>query len=73
MPLVADALKKQIEAILITALTRELGDEGGSDPESHKKLAAAISDIAIPLVTALQTQALVNVTTSTGPGVGTIS
>jgi len=76
MPLVPDLLKKQIEATLITALTRELGAEGGSDPSSHQKLAAAISDIAIPIIAALTTQAQVQTTVATsggpGTGVGTI-
>lgn len=59
MPMVPSKLKQDIEAILVSALTRELAAEAGADPSSHKKLAAAISDIAIPIVTMLLTEAQV--------------
>ncbi len=59
MPMVPTKLKSDIEAILVSALTRELGPEAAADPSSHKKLAAAISDIAIPIVTMLLTEAQV--------------
>lgn len=57
MALVAPKLKKDLETALVSALTREFAKEGGADPASHKKLAAAISDIALVIVKALQTEA----------------
>ena len=59
MPMLPNKLKSDIEAILVSALTRELSEEAGADPSSHKKLAAAISDIAIPIVQMLLLDATV--------------
>jgi hypothetical protein len=88
MPLVPTSLKSAIEAQLITAFTREFADATASNPEAageHAKLAAAISDIAIPIIKALTTEAQVIVQpgiatagspaaqTTVSPGTGTIT
>ena len=58
MALVPATMKKDIEAILISAFTREFKDEVVANPKAtdgHKKLAAAISDIANVIVLHLTT------------------
>jgi hypothetical protein len=57
MALIADKLKKDIEKQLLNALNREFKDSQKADADSNKKLAAAISDIALVIVKALQTEA----------------
>ena len=57
MPLVAPKLKKKMEATLLSAFIREFGPEAAADPTSHKKMAAAISDVALDIVAAILTEA----------------
>ena len=62
MPLVGEILKKKMEARLVAALAREMKEEIASNPQaaaSHKKLAAAISDIALDIVMEILTNAQV--------------
>ncbi len=62
MPLVGPAIKQQAEAQLLTAFAREFKDVYAANPGAaadHKKMAAAISDIILTIVTAIQTQAQV--------------
>ena len=59
MPMVPMKLKKDIEDILVSALGREFSAEAEADPDGHKKMAAAISDIAIPIVMMLLSDAQV--------------
>jgi len=81
MALVGPALKKKMETALIAAFTREFKDEIKQNPSalaSHKKMAAAISDIALTIVEELLTTAQVSpgiptagspaAQTSVGPG-----
>lgn len=58
MALVGPKLKKDIESAIMAALKTQFAKEGGADPDSHKKLAAAIAEgVAITIVKALQTEA----------------
>lgn len=58
MALVAPKIKQDMEAAIMAALTKEFAKEGGADPSSHKKLAAAIAEgVAMIIVKALQTEA----------------
>jgi hypothetical protein len=53
-------MKKKMEAALIAAFSREFKDEIAQSPTaaaSHRKLAAAISDIAMTIVEELLTSA----------------
>jgi len=59
MPMVGAALKQQIEQALTSAFEREFGKDSSADPTAHAKLASAISDIGLILVTYLQTNAQV--------------
>jgi hypothetical protein len=66
MALVVPKIKKDLEAAIMAALTKEFAKEGGADPSSHKKLASAIAEgVAMVLIKALQTEAEVL------PGIGT--
>ena len=58
--MVAEALKKEMEAALMTAYAREFKNEAAADPTSYKKQAAVISDLALVLVKFLATQVQVN-------------
>lgn len=85
MPLVPTKLKKDMEDAIKSALAREYGGVTPEADADHAKLAAAISDIAIPLVMALTTEAQVIVQpgiptagspasqVSVGPGTGMIT
>lgn len=59
MPLVAPALKKELEAALLAGFTRVFPKEFAADPTSYKKQADAISDIAMVLVKTIVADALV--------------
>lgn len=62
MPLVPGKLKKNIEEIVFSALTREFGLENKMNDAAsdyHRKLAKAIADIAIPIVKAIVEDAIV--------------
>lgn len=53
MPLVPSVMKKQMEAAIFAGLTREFKEEIAQNPEAtkgHKKLASAISDIAMVII-----------------------
>ncbi len=80
MTIVGDVLKKKIEARLIAALAREHKDDIKANPaaaKGHKKLAAAISDIALDIVDMLLKECQVSPgqavvgACSTGPVSGT--
>lgn len=58
--LIGSKLKKTMEARLIAALTREMESELSANPAaaaSHRKLAAAISDIALDIIDCLLSDA----------------
>ena len=57
MALVAPKIKKDLESALLAAFAREFPKEASADPSSYKKMAAAISDAALIIVKALQTEA----------------
>lgn len=65
MALVAPALKQKLEQAILAGLQREFAKEAAVDPTTYKRMAAAISDIATVLVTAITTEAEVL------PGIGT--
>ena len=65
MALLAPALKQKLEQAILAGLQKEFAKEAGSDPTSHKRMAAAISNIAEVLVAAITTEAEVL------PGIGT--
>lgn len=56
MPLVASALQSQFEATILQGLNAQLGSDFA---DQHQKLAKAISGIAMDIVTAITTQAMV--------------
>lgn len=59
------ALKQKMQARIISALAREFKEEMKANPEAqkaHKKMAAAISDIAMDIVTMLLSEVQVQVT-----------
>lgn len=67
MPLVIPAIQKEMEAAITAALITQFAKEGGADPASHKKMAAAVAQgVTQVLVKALLTSAVV--TTPVGPG-----
>lgn len=57
MPLVGPVLKQKFESTIKEALDREFGTD---HPEQHKKMAAAISDIAKDIVDAIHKDAMVS-------------
>lgn len=62
MALVGPVLKKKMETALMAAFAREFKEEIAQNKTaaaSHKKMAAAISDIALTIVEELLTQAQV--------------
>lgn len=65
MALVSAKIKKDAEAALLAAFTKEFGKEASADPKSHAKMAAVIAEVAVVLVKAIQTEAEVI------PGIGT--
>ena len=68
MALDPQSMKKKMEAILIAAFTREFASEAGINTQaaaSHKRHAAAISDLALVIVEELLTVAQV------APGIAT--
>jgi len=66
MALVVAKIQKDLEAAIMAALKTQLGKEGGADPSSHQKMAAAIAEgVSKVIVTALLTDAEVL------PGIGT--
>jgi|GWRWMinimDraft_13_1066021.scaffolds.fasta_scaffold03989_2 hypothetical protein len=69
MPLVAPALKQKLEQAILAGLQREFAKESAVDPTTYKRMAAAISDIATVLVTAITTEAevLAGAPTAGGP------
>ncbi len=78
MPLASavPTLQKDIQAALEAAFAREFASETGSNDaasDSHKRMAKAISDIAIPIIATITSQALVIVSTPTGPGSGQVT
>lgn len=64
MPLVAPDIKKQLQDTIFAAFKREFAKElaGNKNAENtYRRMAAAISDIAMVLVTQLQTNAQVTI------------
>lgn len=57
MALVAPALKQKLEQAILAGLQREFAKEAAVDPTTYKRMAAAISDMATVLVTAITTEA----------------
>lgn len=60
MPLVAAKMKKDLETAILAGLMREHKDDIKANPkaaDAHKKMAAALSDIANVIVLALLTEA----------------
>ncbi len=58
MALVAAKIKKEMEAAIAAALTKEFAKEAGADPTSHKRTAAAVAEgVCTILIKALQTEA----------------
>lgn len=76
MPLLAPALKKKIEAVVLSAFQKEFKKEYDADPTTYKRMAKVISEVAEPIVSAITTEAQVmpgisSVGTSpTGPTTG---
>ncbi len=68
MALIASALKKKLEQAILAGLQKEFAKEAGSDPTSHKRMAAAISNIAEVLVAAITSEAEVLPGTPTAGG-----
>lgn len=59
MALAGPKLQKKMEATLKSSFNKEFGKEAGADKTSHKRIAAAISAIAVDIVEALQKDAQV--------------
>lgn len=60
MALVIPAIQKEMEAAIMGALTSQFAKEGGADPSSHQKIAAAVAEgVTQVLIKALTTQAQV--------------
>jgi hypothetical protein len=67
MALVAPLIQKEMEAAILSSLTRVYASEAAADPASYQKMAEAIAEgVTQTLIKAIQTQAQVL------PGIATV-